>query len=86
MVKIMLKDVLKNARLASGLKQSEVAEKMGVTPQTYLKWENGRSEPKVTQVGKLSKILKISAEEICKGETFKNEADPLIFMRKIAVL
>lgn len=82
----MLKDVLKEARTASGLKQSEVAEQMGVTPQTYLKWENGRSEPKITQVGNLSKILNVSVSEICQGQTFRNEADPLIFMRKIAVL
>lgn len=82
----MLKDVLKQARLATNLKQSEVAEQMGVTPQTYLKWENGRSEPKISQVGKLSDILKVSVDEICRGEVFSNEADPLVFMRKIAVL
>ncbi|WP_224067577.1 helix-turn-helix transcriptional regulator [Vibrio penaeicida] len=82
----MFKDVLKEARMASGLKQSEVAEQMSVTSQTYLKWENGRSEPKITQAGKLSTILNVSVNELCKGEIFKNEADPLIFMRKIAVL
>lgn len=82
----MLKDVLKHARIAMGLKQSDVAKEIGVTPQTYLKWENGHSEPKISQVGKLSNVLQVTVEEICKGEVFSNEADPLVFMRKIAVL
>lgn len=38
----MLKDVLRKARTELGLKQNEVAEMVGVTQQTYLKWENGK--------------------------------------------
>lgn len=45
-MKIMLEDVLKEMREKAGLKQSEVAEYVGVTPQTYMKWENGKNEPK----------------------------------------
>lgn len=68
----MLKDVLKERRKALRLKQSEVAEKIGVTTQTYMKWENGIYEPKISYVTKIAKILNVSEKEICKGELNKS--------------
>lgn len=67
-----IKDVLKAHRDKARLKQEDVAELLGVSKQTYSKWENGRTEPKASQVNKLSEILKVSAEEICSGELIKN--------------
>ena len=52
-----LKDVIKEARSKRSLKQEETAELVGVTVQTYSKWENGKTEPKASQVARLSKIL-----------------------------
>lgn len=68
----MLKDVLKERRKALRLKQSEVAEKIGVTTQTYMKWENGIYEPKISYVTKIAKVLNVSEKEICKGELNKS--------------
>lgn len=68
----MLKDVLKERRKALRLKQSEVAEKIGVTTQTYMKWENGIYEPKISYVKKIAKVLNVSEKEICKGELNKS--------------
>ncbi|HFC9432800.1 Cro/Cl family transcriptional regulator [Vibrio cholerae] len=82
----MFKDVLREARTKLGLKQNEVAELIGVTPQTYLKWENGKSEPKISQAGKLAKVLKISEKELCQGEFHKQKMEPLAFIRKVEVL
>ncbi|WP_238131671.1 helix-turn-helix transcriptional regulator [Vibrio cincinnatiensis] len=67
MVNMMIKDVLKSARNELNLSQEEVAEAIGITKQTYLKWENGTTEPKATQVVQLSKVLKVSPNEICTG-------------------
>lgn len=67
----MIKDVLKEARNEIGLNQYEVAKKVNVTKQTYLKWESGSTEPKASQIALLSKILKISADEICTGKINK---------------
>ncbi|WP_419237601.1 helix-turn-helix transcriptional regulator [Photobacterium leiognathi subsp. mandapamensis] len=64
----MLKDIIKDARLGLGLKQEDVANEVGVTKQTYLKWENGSTEPRASQVVKLSKALKLSTDEICTGK------------------
>ena len=63
----MLKDVLREARTEIGLKQEDVAKAVNVTKQTYLKWENGTTEPKASQVEALARVLKISANEICRG-------------------
>ncbi|EGF3845328.1 helix-turn-helix domain-containing protein [Salmonella enterica] len=67
-MKNMLKDVLRERRIALKLKQSEVAEKIGVKTQTYMKWENGIYEPKVSYISKLADVLLVSEREICKGE------------------
>lgn len=82
----MLKDVLRRARTELGLKQNEVADMIGVTQQTYLKWENGKSEPKISQAGKLSAALKVSEKELCQGEFHKQKMDTLEFIRKVETL
>ena len=64
----MLKDVLRDARNKKGLKQEDVAEKVHVAKQTYLKWENGATEPKASQILALSQVLDITPNEICKGQ------------------
>jgi transcriptional regulator with XRE-family HTH domain len=46
----MLNNVIKEARLERNLKQEDVAAYVGVTVQTYSKWENGKTEPKASQV------------------------------------
>ncbi|KII76724.1 Cro/Cl family transcriptional regulator [Vibrio renipiscarius] len=82
----MLQDVLRKARTELGLKQNEVAEMVGVTQQTYLKWENGKSEPKISQAGKLASALKVSEKELCQGEFHKQKMDTLEFIRKVETL
>ncbi len=64
----MIGDVLKTARDNIKLSQTDVAEKLSVTKQTYLKWENGITEPKASQISKLAEVLNITESEICKGE------------------
>ncbi|EAO8184351.1 XRE family transcriptional regulator [Salmonella enterica] len=64
----MLKDVLRERRLALKMKQSDVAKKIGVKTQTYMKWENGIYEPKVSYISKIADALLVSEREICKGE------------------
>jgi transcriptional regulator with XRE-family HTH domain len=60
--------VLKEAREAINISQNKVAEILGVTKQTYLKWENDVTEPKLSQIAKLAKALNISEMEICQGK------------------
>lgn len=80
----MLKDVLKEMRERAGLKQSEVAEQVGVTPQTYMKWENGKNEPKASNLRRLAQILNVTEIELCQGELFYQDSNPIEFMKKVA--
>lgn len=63
-----LSDVIKAARIKKNLKQEDVAEKTKVTVTTYSKWENGKTEPKASQVKLLAEILGITEREICQGK------------------
>ncbi|WCE32643.1 helix-turn-helix transcriptional regulator [Vibrio sp. SCSIO 43137] len=83
-MKIMLQDVLKETREIRGLKQSEIAEYVGVTPQTYMKWENGKNEPKASHLKKLAEILKVSEIEMCRGKRNSESYHPIEFMKNIA--
>ncbi|HHX8605150.1 TPA: helix-turn-helix transcriptional regulator, partial [Vibrio alginolyticus] len=67
----MIGSVLKEARTLKNLSQPDIAKLVGVTKQTYLKWENDVTEPKATQVNKLAEVLGISANEICAGKLDK---------------
>ncbi|MBF4322884.1 helix-turn-helix domain-containing protein [Vibrio anguillarum] len=67
----MIGDVLKEARIKINLSQSDMASKMGVTKQTYMKWENNITEPKASQVTTLANLLNITEKEICRGKLNK---------------
>lgn len=60
---------MKAARINAGYKQTEAAEKLGVSPNTYLNWENGKTIPTVDR-----------AYEICK--LFDLPIDSIIFLQK----
>nr|VVV04088.1 hypothetical protein AW0309160_01471 [Aliivibrio wodanis] len=51
----MIGDTLKEARVKINISQQEMANKINVTKQTYMKWENDITEPKASQVKNLLK-------------------------------
>ena len=61
-----LSENIKNARIKQGLTQEELAEKIGVTRQTIYYYESGERTPKVEHLEKLSKVLKVSMNKLCK--------------------
>ena len=60
---------LKEARLSAGLKQEELAKRLGVSRQTISNWENGRSLPDVGSAVKMSNVYQISLDELLKDES-----------------
>ena len=58
---------LKLARNGSGLTQRQVADKLGVVESCYAKWEQGRAEPNVDNLRKLSEIFDISLDDLING-------------------
>ncbi|MEZ8902610.1 MULTISPECIES: helix-turn-helix domain-containing protein [unclassified Vibrio] len=64
----MIGHVLKSARMTINTSQQEMANKLNITKQTYMKWENDVTEPKASQVVQLAEILGLSEKEICQGK------------------
>ena len=58
---------LKSARKFCGMTQKQVAEKIGVVESCYANWEQGRTEPSVEMLRKVSKVLNISLEDLING-------------------
>lgn len=63
---------LKEARLRSGLKQSDVAELLGVKKNTISNWENGKANPDIDSLIRLCEIYEVSCStllELSYGDT-----------------
>ena len=59
---------IKNLRLYNNMTQEKLAEKLSVTRQTVSCWENGKSEPDIETLMKLSKIFDININELLNSE------------------
>jgi len=55
-------------RRAKGLKQDQLSEMLGVSPQAVSKWENDQTCPDISLLPELAKILGVSVDELLSGE------------------
>lgn len=65
-----LQITLKAARVNAGLTQEDVAKKLRLNKQTLVNWENGSSEPKLSQARELCDLYGLSIDNIflpCKS-------------------
>ncbi|MDE4586261.1 helix-turn-helix domain-containing protein [Staphylococcus epidermidis] len=69
----MLSNKLKEARLAKGLTQSEIAKKLYVTRQTVSRWEQGKTLPNIYVIQELSDFYGISLEELVVNTELENK-------------
>jgi len=51
------------------LKQDELAEMLGVSPQAVSKWENDQTCPDISLLPQLARILGVSVDELLTGES-----------------
>ena len=63
-----LGEKLKEARQNKGLKQSDVAEKLGCAPTSLTNWENGKVNPSFDVLSKLCLIYEIAPLSLLNGE------------------
>ena len=57
-------EALKYYRRESGLRQSDIARRLGVSQNAVSSWETGRTEPNLGQISQLCKILDCPIEEL----------------------
>lgn len=65
---------IKNARIANKMTQEELSLKLSVTRQTISCWENGKSEPDIDTLIKISDIFKININELLNSEAQTKKA------------
>ena len=70
-----LGEALKENRIRCQMTQEFVAETRGVSRQSVSKWENGSSDPNTSNLIALSKLYKISPEELLECATRTPEED-----------
>ena len=70
-----LGEALKENRIRCQMTQEFVAETLGVSRQSVSKWENGSSDPNTSNLIALSKLYKISPEELLECATRPPEED-----------
>ena len=70
-----LGEALKENRIRCQMTQEFVAETLGISRQSVSKWENGSSDPNTSNLIALSKLYKISPEELLECATRTPEED-----------
>lgn len=70
-----LGEALKENRIRCQMTQEFVAETLGVSRQSVSKWENGSSDPNTSNLIALSKLYKVSSEELLECATRTPEED-----------
>jgi len=64
---------IKSLRKAKGLTQEDVAEMLGVSPQSVSKWERGETYPDVTLLPSLANLFKTSVDAIIGMDKINDE-------------
>lgn len=67
--------MIKTLRIARGLTQFELAEKMGVSQATVGMWETGGRTPRFSKIPKLAEVLGCSIPDLFKGENSSEDME-----------
>lgn len=68
---------LRELRNKSALTQNEIANKLGVSGQTILNWENGIYEPKINQLIQLADLFEVTVDYLIERQTNNNSVDAI---------
>ncbi|MEX2803824.1 helix-turn-helix transcriptional regulator [Streptococcus sp. H31] len=69
----MFSQKLKELRLEANLSQKQIAYELGVSQQSYARWETGKHEPTLNTLKKVSKFFKIPIEELLSDKSLSLE-------------
>ena len=68
---------LRELRNKSGLTQNEIANKLSVSGQTILNWENGIYEPKIYQLIQLADLFNVSVDYLIERKNNEKSVDDI---------
>ncbi len=69
-------------RKTKGLRQEDIAEKIGISPQAVSKWENDISLPDITLLSDLADMLNVSLDDLLGKQTRQTEVVTEVSERK----
>lgn len=79
----MLGEKIKKYREMKNIRQSEIADLIGVSPATISKYEAGTLEPNIESIKKLSELFEVSIDELLKDDAFDiSKIDILAVLRE----
>ncbi len=58
-------NAIRTARILKRMSQSEAAEALGVAQNTVSRWENGKTEPSLSDLIKMGEIYEVSLDRLC---------------------
>ncbi|GHU70532.1 hypothetical protein AGMMS49992_03020 [Clostridia bacterium] len=64
-------EALRRLRKANGLRQHEVAELIGVSPQAITRYELGQREPNIDTLTKFADLFDVTLDELVRPEIRK---------------
>lgn len=59
-----LGNVIKKMRFRASLTQEQLAEKLGISPQSVSKWENEISMPDIALLPEIAEVFGVSVDEL----------------------
>jgi transcriptional regulator with XRE-family HTH domain len=74
---------IKAARLSSGMKQTDLAEKLGVTRNAVSLWESDKNGPVMATLMRLAKIIPLEIEGVTSSETAEPSPSGLPIMGEV---
>ena len=71
---------LKTLRLAKGLNQQQTADEIGIAKNTYIGYEKGDREPKLSELKKMAQIFGMTLSELCMDADSRNVDESLVLL------
>jgi transcriptional regulator with XRE-family HTH domain len=80
----MANNVLKQARVAAGLTQEQLADEMGLSSSQISRFESGKRGPRAMEIVWLARRLRVSIDELM--EPYVSESDDILETDEINVV
>jgi len=77
---------IETARIKAGINQSELARRLGVSPQSIQQWEKGKTAPKSARLRSLSLALGVSQSWLLNGGDNVKDFVPPLTMRGVPLV
>lgn len=79
----MLKEQLLTYRRREGISQLQLAERLGVSRQTIVRWEHGVNAPSNHELKKIADLIGITEQQLLFEEVIAKEKEPISSLEEI---